>query len=154
MPTGIIGGLTNSAAASQKTARNGFADISSEQFVKILITELTNQDPLAPNDTQQVLEQLSSLRNIESQMQLQKQLEALVTQNGVAQAGALIGKLVEGLDGSNSSVQGLVTSIRVVNGKAVLELDSGKQLPMDRVTRIMNQSGGGQVQQSPPPLVA
>ena len=134
-----ISGIMNQPAANP-TGRNGFGEMKTEDFVKILITELTNQDPLAPNDTNQVLEQLSSMRNIESQLQLQKQLEALVAQNGVAQAAGLVGKEVEGIDGSNTTVTGLVTAVRVVNGKAVLELDSGKQLPMDRVTRIAGES--------------
>ncbi len=128
---GILGGK-----ASNAVSKNQFSEISSEEFVKILVTELTQQDPLAPNDTKQVLEQLSSLRNIESQMDLQKSLESLVGQNQVAQASGLIGKVVEGLDGHDAKVSGQVTSIRIVDGKAVLELDTGKMLDMSRVTRI------------------
>lgn len=128
---GIIGGATADA-----TRKNQFSDISSEEFVKILVTELSNQDPLAPNDTKQILEQLSSLRNIESQMDLQKSLESLVSQNQVAQASGLIGKAVEGLDGNDRKVSGEVKSIRIADGQAMLELSSGATLPMSRVTKI------------------
>lgn len=146
MSIAALGGVSSAAAADAARGSggtSGFGDISSEEFVRILVEELTNQDPLEPNDTQQVLEQLSSLRNIESQMSLQTSLESLVLQNGVAQAGGLIGKTVEGLDGNDAKVAGLVTAVRVVDGEAVLELDTGKQLPMDRVTRIVGGSAGG-----------
>lgn len=130
-----IGGIMASTA-SDATRKNRFGEMSSEDFMKILVQELTNQDPLAPNDTKQVLEQLSSLRNIESQMDLQKSLESLVGQNQVAQASGMIGKVVEGLDTSDKKINGQVTSVRIVDGRAVLELDTGKSLPMDRVTKI------------------
>ncbi len=147
MSAGAIGGLLNAGAAQAAGGaklNNRFSDISSEEFVKILVTELTQQDPLQPNDTGAILEQLSSLRNIESQISLQDQLEALVLQNQIAQAGGLIGKKVEGLDGSDNKITGHVTAVRIVDGEAVLELDSGKQLPMNRVTRMTEKAAGGE----------
>lgn len=143
MPTTAINNLANtqqSQAASNMS--NRFAEMSSEQFIRVLITELTNQDPFQPNDSTAILEQLSSLRNIESQLKLQQKLESMVLQNGVTQAGALIGKMVEGLDSNNNTVTGLVTSVRVVNGKAELELDNAKTLPIDRLLRITNAQAG------------
>ena len=139
-PTSAVGGNAVSTLEGVAKKSNGFSDISSEDFVKILVTELTQQDPLSPNDTQAVLEQLSSLRNIESQVDLQDKLEALVSQNQVAQASGMIGKVVEGLDGNDQKVGGQVVSVRVVDGAAVLELDTGKTLPMNRVTTITGTS--------------
>ena len=130
-----LGGIT-AADTANATNSNAFAELSSEEFVRIMTQELANQDPFEPNDSAAILEQLSSLRNIESQIALQDQIESLVLQNGVAQAGGLIGKLVEGLDTDNNTTAGLVTSVRIVDGEAQLELDNGKTLPIDRVTRI------------------
>jgi flagellar basal-body rod modification protein FlgD len=140
MSAAAIGGVTG-ATTGQTPGSNRLADLNSTEFINVLITELTNQDPFAPNDSQAILEQLSSLRNIESQLSLQKQLESLVLQNQIAQASGMIGKLVEGLDTQNNQLTGNVTSVRVVDGKAILELDTGKALPMDRVTRITDSSG-------------
>ena len=53
---------SNTAAA---TGVNRMADLSSEEFVQILITELQNQDPFNPSDTNAMLEQISSIRNID-----------------------------------------------------------------------------------------
>ena len=117
-------------------SNNAFAELDSGEFLNIMLTELTNQDPLQPNDTAAVLEQLSSLRNIESQVSLQEQLETMVMQNSISQASGMIGKVVEGLDLGNDRISGVVTSVRVVDGEAELELDSGKTLPIDRVTAI------------------
>jgi flagellar basal-body rod modification protein FlgD len=135
-----IGLDTTSAAtaASGVTAAGGnaYADLSSDEFLKIMLTELSNQDPFEPNDSQAILDQLSSLRSIESDLNLQEQLESLVLQNAIGQAGALIGKQVEGLSRDNETVTGIVTAVRVVDGKAQLELDNGVTLPIDRVATV------------------
>lgn len=133
-----LSSLAGSAASSNTAGRtsNGFADLSSDEFIKVLISELSNQDPLKPQDSGALMEQMSSLRNIESQLQLQKSLESLVAQNSVASASGLLGKLVAGLDDANSQVSGLVTGIRIKDGQAILELDTGHALKADRVTEI------------------
>jgi flagellar basal-body rod modification protein FlgD len=115
---------------------NAFAALDTGEFVKILISELQNQDPFNPQDTTALLEQLSSLRNIESQTNLNEQLKDLVTQNQVAAAGNLIGKLVQGIDSLNSQTSGLVTSVRVTRDGVFLELDNGRSMSIGQVTAI------------------
>ena len=58
--------------------------MADEEFVKIMFTELSNQDPLKPNDSNQMLQQLSSLRSIQSDIELSNKLESIVTQNQLA----------------------------------------------------------------------
>ncbi len=135
------GAISGAGIAARGVGGSSFAELSSQEFVEVLLSELTNQDPFNPQDSQALLEQLSSLRNIESQLALQQQLEELVLQNQLTAAGGLIGKLVVGLDTTNNTTEGLVTSVRVENGKATLELDTGKLLPIDRLTRIADGQG-------------
>lgn len=126
---------TNAGSTIEKST-GAFGSLKSDDFIKVMLSELQHQDPLNPQDSSKLLEQLSSLRNIESQLDLQSKLSSLVLQNEVASAGNMIGKLVSGLDSSNEAIQGVVTAVRVSDGKAILELDSGKTLGMDRVTRV------------------
>lgn len=115
---------------------NGFAELSSGEFLRIILSELSNQDPLAPNDTAAILEQLSSIRNIETQTQLDEQLQALVTQNSISTSANFIGKYVSGLDDSNNTAQGIVESLSVRDGEPILNLAGGKELSADRVTEV------------------
>ena len=137
MSAGSIAG----AASSPAPASNGFASMKTEDFIRVLLSELSNQDPLDPQDSTALLEQLSSLRNIESQLSLQQQLQDMVLQNQIAFAGVMIGKRVEGLNVLNDEVDGIVTSVRVQDGDAILELDTGQSLPIDRVSRIAEVNG-------------
>lgn len=115
---------------------NGFANLSSGEFLQIILSELSNQDPLAPNDTAAILEQLSSIRNIETQTQLDEQLNSLVTQNAISTSANFIGKFVRGLDANNNTAEGIVESLSVRDGKPVLNLAGGAELSGDRVTEV------------------
>lgn len=131
-----IGGAAAFANTNQASAPNGFAELSSGEFLQIILSELSNQDPLAPNDTAAILEQLSSIRNIESQVALEGKLDALVTQNAVAAGSRMIGSYVKGLNNLNNPVEGLVESMSVQNGKPILNLSDGTALPAERVTEV------------------
>lgn len=132
MPVNAINSSTDGAAAGV----NRFAELSSEQFIEVLMTELQHQDPFEPQDSGALLEQLSSLRNIESQMLLQDKLTELVRQNQVTVAGGMIGKFVEGLDAANERIGGVVSSVRVVDNNVMLELEDGRTLNIAQVQWI------------------
>jgi hypothetical protein len=60
----------------------------------------------------------------------------MVLQNQIGSASALIGKTVQGLDGQDDPVTGLVNSVKVGADGVSLELDNGKSLMLSRVTQI------------------
>jgi len=136
MSAGAISGSFLPPTQETQVDKDAFSDLDSGEFLNILLTELTNQDPFEPNDSQALLEQLSSLRNIESQTALQESLETLVLQNNISQASSLLGKVVEGLTAGGDRVNGKVMSVRVVDGQAELELDTGRTIGIDRVTTV------------------
>lgn len=117
---------------------NGFSDLTSEDFVRIMFTELTNQDPLAPNDSQALLEQMSSLRSIQSDLDLQNKLDAVVTQNQLASAANLIGDYVVGLTEQSERVADFVVSVSRTTDGPVLNLESGYKIPFDGVIEIID----------------
>jgi hypothetical protein len=143
-----INALTGGAPTSASTSR--FNELSSEEFIKIIFTELSNQDPFKPNDSSALLEQLNSIRSIESDIQLGEQLESIVFQNQLASAGNLIGKRVAGLTADNERVGGIVKSVARSGDEVALLLDNGWIIPMDNVEYIDSEpmppaggSGGG-----------
>jgi flagellar basal-body rod modification protein FlgD len=119
-----------------KAAANGGFDLKSEDFIKMMITQLQNQDPLEPAKNEELLAQMSQIGQLQSQTQLQESLKGLVLQNQIGAAGNLIGKTIEGLDDHNVKTKGLVNSVRVSNEQVYLELDNGKTLQLARVSTI------------------
>jgi flagellar basal-body rod modification protein FlgD len=132
---GSISDLTNPIAR-----KNAFSDLTSEEFVKIMFTELANQDPLKPNDSAALLDQMSSLRSIQSDIELSSKLESMVSQNQLAAAGGLIGKYISGLSTGNLRVEGEVISVSRTNSGPVLNLTNGYRVPFDNVDEMIDPS--------------
>lgn len=134
-----LGGAASVATQSNANSTpqaNGFAELNSGEFMKIILSELSNQDPLKPNDTAAILEQLSSIRSIESQVQLEDKLDSLVTQNSISSSTGMIGKYVKGMDENNNTVEGIVESLSIQDGKPVLNIAGEGPLDAERVTEV------------------
>jgi len=130
--------ISSAVSVDRSVSGNRFSEMATEDFIKIIFTELTNQDPLQPNDTNALLEQLNSIRSIESDVQLGKQLEALVTENQLASASSAIGRFVGGRDVNLERVAGYVISAQRQGSDILLELDTGNLMPFRNVELILD----------------
>ncbi|GIW90561.1 MAG: hypothetical protein KatS3mg109_0993 [Pirellulaceae bacterium] len=88
-------------------------DLDMDQFLKLMITELQNQDPLNPMDNTQLIEQLGQIRQITATNQLVSSLQAVVMAQNLAAASSLIGKSVEALSDDNRTISGTVEQVQV-----------------------------------------
>lgn len=129
-------GAGSGVGANTAGVGNRFAEMTAEDFSRIIFTELSNQDPLSPNDSGALLEQLSSLRSIQSDMQLADRLQTIVSQNELASASGLLGKAVSGLAEDGSRAMGVVESVSRTSEGVVLTLDSGRRVAMTSLDRI------------------
>jgi len=126
--------LTSSTQGSQ--VKTGKMNLKPEDFIKMMITQLQNQDPLSPAKNEELLAQMSQIGQLQSSTELSSTLQGLTKQNQVSSASSLIGKNVQGLDDQDDAVDGVVSSIRVAGDKVTLELENGKSLSLDRVTAV------------------
>ena len=128
-----ISGLYSNGANSG----DALGALSSDEFLRIIFTELQNQDPLEPQDTGATLEQLATLRSIESDTQMVDSLETLVRQSEFASASNLIGNLVSGITIDNSRVADLVISVTQTSEGPLLNLFDGSRMVFDQVDEII-----------------
>jgi len=104
----------------------------------IIFSELQNQDPLAPNDTQAMLEQLSSIQSIQADMELATRMETIATQGQLTEAASMIGMFISGLDESNDRVLDWVGSVSRTDEGVVLNLNGGQRVPIGNVDEVLN----------------
>ncbi len=130
-----------SSVAAPSTVTNPNGQLKSEDFINLLITQLQNQDPLEPMKNESLLQQVSQIGSLQSQTTLTNSISEMVLQNQISAASGMIGKFVVGADGNGAELKGVVTSIKVVDKSVTLELDSGKQLELSRVTGVTNLTG-------------
>ena len=127
---------TGSGPASASQIKSKKMELKTEDFIKMMITQLQNQDPLEPAKNQELLAQMSQIGQLQSSTSLKESLQGMVLQNQIGSASALIGKTVQGLDAADDPVTGLVNSVKVGAHSVSLELDNGKTLELSRVTSI------------------
>ena len=111
-------------------------NLKPEDFIKMMITQLQNQDPLQPAKNEELLAQMSQIGQLQSSTELQTSLKTIMLQNNLSSAGNMIGKMVQGQDERGNPITGLVNSVHVVDGAVSLELDNGKALSLSNVTGI------------------
>ena len=97
--------------ALRETSPNGFSSLDSADFIRIMFTELANQDPFQPSDSSALLDQMNSIRSIESNIDLMDRLDTLVFENKLSSAANLIGKTVQGLSDQGLRVAGTVRTV-------------------------------------------
>jgi flagellar basal-body rod modification protein FlgD len=131
MVTSAIG---NSVSGTQ--LKNKKMELKTEDFIKMMVTQLQSQDPLEPMKNQELLAQMSQIGQLQSSTMLQQSLGGMVLQYQIGSAGNLIGKMVQGLSDKSEPIRGLVQSVRIEADQVYLELDNGKTLQLGRVTAI------------------
>ena len=128
---------TSSVAGSNAALQNSKYNLKTEDFIKMMVTQLQNQDPMDPAKNQDLLAQMSQIGQLQSSTDLQSTLKSIMSQSQISSAGALIGKSVTGtLADGKTSVSGVVQSVRVVDGTANLQLENGATVPLTNVSAI------------------
>ncbi len=101
MSTSPIDGL--SAAPSH-------SNLTLEDFLRVLTTQLSYQDPLKPMDNQAFMAQIAQFTALEQTQQLNASIQTLVSHQASQQSIGLIGRTV-GVSTSTGPVSGSVTAI-------------------------------------------
>ncbi len=126
----------DSTDTALRTATTGFSSMSSADFIRIMFTELANQDPFQPSDSSALLDQMNSIRSIESNIDLMERLDTLVFENKLSSAANLIGKEIQGLTSDGFRVEGAVTAVLRFGDDVALELANGWRISIDNVETI------------------
>ena len=126
---------TNNDVPFVDAADTGFAGLTSESFLKLLITQLQNQDPTEPIGNEELLNQISSMRTLQSNVELSDALKSLTSNQQLGTAASFIGKTVSGAVGSQV-VEGTVDRAFLRDGTAFVSVGDA-EVPLDAITDII-----------------
>ena len=139
MTTTPVGSSSSAAArgsGAPTTPSGALNSLNTNDFIKMMLTQLQHQDPLQPETNDQLMSQMSQIGQLQSNTQLQSTLTGLAQQTQIGAASSLMGKQVQGLDSNNNTIKGIVTAVQVSSTGVSLDLDSGKSLSLSNVTSI------------------
>src|SRR5262245_59743460 len=136
MAVDLIGGVSASQNANLQVAA-----VSQQDFLRILVTQLSYQDPLKPIDNQAFIAQIGQFTALEQTRQVNDGINTLPTIQSTAQSIDLIGKTVEVATESVAKVVGKVSTLTFVQGqpRLVVTLADGQVLTdvtLDKVSVI------------------
>ena len=102
--------------AAAQPSGNDLRDVDLDHFLKLLITELQNQDPLNPLDNSEILQQISQIREIGATNLLTETLQTVLTGQNLATASSLIGRRVNALTDDAENIEGEVDRVSMETG--------------------------------------
>lgn len=130
---------------NQDSDRNPSPELGKEEFIKILMTQLQNQDPLDPMDDKEFISQMATFSTLEQTMNIAGSIDELVQSQQISPVikySHMIGKEViyPIFDEETGHEEGEGTSIVVAvsqeDGWAVLELENGEKIFADTIKHI------------------
>lgn len=110
-------------------------NLDGEVFLKLLVTQLQNQDPSSPLDTNQMISQAAQLSMTETMNGIAASLKAQTATFNISTASSLIGKNVDwAVDGVTGT--GLVTGATFQNGSTLLNINNEMLIDQSTITGI------------------
>jgi len=113
----------------------GFAGLNADTFMTLLITQLQNQDPLDPTGNEELLNQLSTMRNLQSNIELGDAMKAITTNQQLSTAATFIGKTVSGTALDQTQVSGVAERAFLRDGQAYVGVGTA-ELPLSGVEAV------------------
>ena len=113
-------------AAVNGASTAGASNLSIQDFLRILTTQLNNQDPLKPMDNQQFVAQLAQFTSLQQTQQMNQKLDALLSIQAANQSVGLIGRSVD-VQTAGGQSSGRVTAFSFASGepRMTVTLDNG-----------------------------
>src|SRR6188472_2956613 len=100
-----VNNSTNNRSTSS-TSDNAINDIDMNTFLKLMITELQQQDPLNPMDNKDMLNQIAQIRAVGASDQLTKTLNSVLLGQNITSATNLLGADISALTDDGQAITG------------------------------------------------
>ena len=130
-----------SAAASAATAASAdkTKQLGKQDFLKLLMAQLQNQDPTKPMDDSQMIAQMAQFSALEATQGLQQTIQQSNNVQTIFQAGALIGKYIQANESDGTSTTGAVSGVDFTSTNGVvsptLQVD-GKDVGYSNIVKV------------------
>lgn len=126
--------LTYANSKNTQFTQRGSSELGKDEFLKLLVCQLQNQDPLNPQSDTEFISQLAQFSSLEQMTNM----NATMTNTS---AYSLVGKevIVSSTDstGAVKEVRGVVDYVEMKNGDAFLSID-GQTFSIDDLVQVMD----------------
>ncbi|QXT34454.1 flagellar hook capping protein [Sphingomonas sanguinis] len=121
-PTGQGAAAASADTGTSQAASSAFG-LGFDALLKIILTQLTYQDPLKPMDNFQFVSQLAQFSQVQQGQATNDRLQALVSAQAANQATGLLGRRVD-IPAGSATLSGTVTAIALSGGTPTLTIET------------------------------
>ena len=107
-------GTSNSTSSSEVSLPK--QTLGQDDFLKLLVTQLSSQDPMNPMQDTQFIAQMAQFTSLEQTKAIQSDIEKMHSDQQLLQANALIGRTVSVETDQGMTAQGVVSAVQMANG--------------------------------------
>ncbi|MDR3600689.1 MAG: flagellar hook capping FlgD N-terminal domain-containing protein [Desulfosporosinus sp.] len=121
---------SGTTSGTQTTSTDSNSSLGKDDFLKLLVTQMQNQDPMNPTDDTQSIAEMAQFSSLEQMTNISTSIDTLNTnmtnflqQSSLSQGAALIGKTVSGLDTDGvTTIEGTVEAVKSLDGDPKLQI--------------------------------
>ncbi len=115
--------------------RTASQQLGKDDFLKLLLTQLTNQDPTSPMEDTQFISQMAQFSSLEQMTNMNESFKKMVSVINSSQAASTLGKSVE-IDIGDSTARGMVEATSFGENPQVMV--NGMYYDMAKIKAIYN----------------
>ncbi|TFD65272.1 flagellar hook capping FlgD N-terminal domain-containing protein [Cryobacterium ruanii] len=131
-PTGMYSSTTTTRTPNQS--------MDSEVFMSLLVTQLQNQDPSSPMDTNEMIAQTTQLAMMEKLTEMATASEEGFSLQMRTSAAALVGETVTYTNADGDLITGLATSVSFANAVPLVTVN-GEPVALDVISGVTSAEG-------------
>ncbi|GEM_PF-741848 len=138
---GLTGAASTTLASGASSSSSALASaglssqLNEDTFMKLLVAELQNQDPMQPTDNAQLMAQMAQFSMVDQLNTLNQTVAYQAGAQGLATASALLGRQVSAPASDGSLLTGVVSSVALKNGEVVVTVD-GQEVSLSNITEV------------------
>ena len=135
----FLGGTptTGSTATDSTTSK-----VDKDMFLKLMVAQLKNQDPMNPTDSSQFLAQTAQFTSLEKLTAVADQTSQALSAQLAFGASGLVGRSVTYTDADGAEQAGAVSSVRFTTTGPLLSI-GGSDVTLDSVTSVVGSGSAG-----------
>ncbi|MBU7592120.1 flagellar hook assembly protein FlgD [Metabacillus halosaccharovorans] len=127
-------------SSKPSTTNTGSSNLGKDEFLKILMTQLQNQDPLNPMEDKEFIAQMAQFSTLEQTTNMASMLEKFIniqTQgDSIIKYSEMIGKKIEWKNSNEETGTGVVKSVKKGDTGFELELENGSFISVDNIIKV------------------
>lgn len=109
--------------------------LGQDDFLKLLVAQMTSQDPLSPQKDTEFIAQMASFTSLEQAKTMQKDMAQMRVDQQVLQANSLLGRTVIVQADGATKVAGQVSAVQIEAGKPMVVVN-GQSYDLSQVLTI------------------